>query len=650
MTTHPSPSLRTLAKLYGIETFYIDMRKRRQEASDESLLLVLRALGAHVQTVDDVPKALRARRDEIEQQLIEPVIVAWNGKLHEASRLPQRATLVLEDGTTADWPPRAPLPFGYHRLAVRRDGQSSEALLMSAPLKAHFPLSKNAWGVFAPVYSLHSKRSFGAGDLTDLETVIEWMQGLGGEVAATLPLLASFLEDPLEPSPYSPVSRVFWNEFYADPTRVPDFVSCSEAGRLVELKPKWTKLVDYRGTMAAKRHILEVMARWFFTATEGPRRSEFDRFVQADPEVIDYALFRAVADRQKMGWQSWPDRLRRGDIRIGDWDEEIQQYHLYAQWVVQDQLRHVAAKTREAGGLLYLDLPLGLHSSSYDAWRYPSLFVKGMSGGAPPDPVFTTGQNWAFPPMNPHVARTSRYAYAIKYIRNHLQYARLLRIDHVMGLHRLYWIPEGLSGDKGVYVRYPAEDMYAILCLESHRLGAGIVGENLGMVPPEVTRSMTRHNIRQLYVVQYETVVDSHRAKLRQPPAGCVASLNTHDMFPFQAFLEGIDIDDRVDLGFLSAKEAAAERKERVRVRKALGDLQKCLEFLARSEAGVVLVNLEDLWRETKPQNIPATTSERPNWRRRMRYSMDRLRTARQIQEALRKLNHDRKGTSSRQK
>ncbi len=132
---------------------------------------------------------------------------------------------------------------------------------------------------------------------------------------------------------------------------------------------------------------------------------------------------------------------------------------------------------------MYLDLPLGLHPDSFDTWRYPQLFVKGMSGGAPPDPVFTTGQNWAFQPVHPQAMRVDGYKYAIAYIRNHLRYARLLRIDHVMGLHRLYWIPEGMSGDRGLYVKYPAEEMYAILSLESHRANAGIVGENLGVVP-----------------------------------------------------------------------------------------------------------------------------------------------------------------------
>jgi 4-alpha-glucanotransferase len=173
--------------------------------------------------------------------------------------------------------------------------------------------------------------------------------------------------------------------------------------------------------------------------------------------------------------------------------------------------------------------------------------------------------------------------------------------------------------------------MYAILSLESHRAGAGIVGENLGVVPPVVNESMTRHNIRQLYVAQYETAVGYGEPGLRTPPAGCVASLNTHDLFPFQAFIEGKDIDERLRLKFINEEEAAAERREREGVRNALTQFvgenlfDGCVDFLAKSDASIVLLNLEDLWGETKAQNIPATTTEHPNWRRRMRYSMESL-------------------------
>jgi 4-alpha-glucanotransferase len=232
--------------------------------------------------------------------------------------------------------------------------------------------------------------------------------------------------------------------------------------------------------------------------------------------------------------------------------------------------------------------------------------------------------------------RLSRYQYVIAYLRNHFRYSKLLRIDHVMGLHRLYWIPNELSGDKGVYVEYPADELWAILSLESHRHEAGIVGENLGTVPPEVNEAMSQHDIRQMYVVQYEIMDNPDNPRLQQPPEKCVASVNTHDMPPFQAFLKGSDIDDRVDLGFIDEKMARTERQQRKLMRRAMSPSYKgILEFLSNSVANIVLVNLEDLWKETLPQNVPATSQERPNWRRLVRPSVEQIRRMTGVAEVL---------------
>jgi 4-alpha-glucanotransferase len=267
--------------------------------------------------------------------------------------------------------------------------------------------------------------------------------------------------------------------------------------------------------------------------------------------------------------------------------------------------------------------------------------------------MFTSGQDWSFPPMNPQVMRTSGHAYTIAMIRNHLRFARLLRIDHVMGLHRLFWIPEGMPGTQGLYVRYPSEEVYALLSVESHRYDAGIVGENLGLVPPEVNEALTRHNIRQLYIVQSEASVDSRKKPLRKPKEDVVASLNTHDMAPFQSIIDGKDIDDRLSLKFLDRKTALKERKTRNRLRKSLRKFlntknvfQGCVDYIGRSKASVVLVNLEDLWNETQPQNVPATTKERPNWRRRLRYSIEQMRVSRRIQKVLYRLGETRNSKS----
>ena len=603
-------SLLELARLYGIQTSYVDMTHQRRDADPEALLLVLQAMGADVNSMDDVPDALRSRKDELRERAVEPVVVAWDGKLG-----------------------RRRFEFGYHEIEIKR----RPVFVISAPTRAYFPANHRLWGIFAPIYALHSKRNPNAGDVTDFENLMDWIYSLGGSVAASLPLLGAFLDEPFQASPYSPATRLFWNQFYIDLDRIPEF----DGYRSGE-PPKKTKYVDYRGVMAYKRHILEELSHKFFSAATRERQQAFGKFVRENKAVEDYAKFRAVVDRQRTGWHDWPARLRDGTIRKDDYDEATKNYHLYSQWIIQDQLQALSQRAAARGQFLYLDLPLGLHSDGYDVWRNRDLFVDRVAGGAPPDPVFTRGQNWGFPPMNPESMRLNRYQYVIAFLRNHFQYAKLLRIDHVMGLHRLYWIPDELTGDKGVYVEYPAEELWAILSLESHRYRAGIVGENLGTVPPEVNAAMADHDIRQMYVVQYELMGDPEKPTLRPPPEKCVASLNTHDMPPFRAFLDGTDIDDRLDLGFLDEKSARDERKQRAKMRAALQNdghnsrnATRMLQFLSDSMANIVLVNLEDLWDETRPQNVPATSTERPNWRRRVRPTLEQIRKMSGVAEVL---------------
>jgi len=638
-----------LAKLYGIQPSYVDMREKTQKANIDTLLMVLQSLGAPVSKSDDIKSALQARKQELAARKIEPVIVAWNGKLAQSSINVSKigdASLILEDGSTSSWPP-ARLPMGYHKILICRNGHTHETLVISAPKRAHFPVSGRAWGIFAPVYGLHSKRNPGAGTLTELESLIDWMDEMGGQVAATLPLLPTFLDKPFEPSPYSPISRLFWNEFYLSPERSPEYPIHDSASRAPSASP----LVDYRREMVRKRRVLEKMSRSLFEQS-GRRREQMEEAVRMNPALSVYAQFRAVTDKAGTGWRNWPSRLKGGLIRESDYRQDDFRYHLYAQWLVQEQMQQLSERAARSSCVLYLDLPAGLHADGFDIWRYQNLFVQGISVGAPPDPLFTSGQNWSFPPMNPEALRADQYRYLIAVVRNHLRYARMLRIDHVMGLHRLFWIPDGMTGDQGVYVRYPADEIYAILSVESHRYGAGIVGENLGLVPESVNRALSRHNIRKLYVVQAEISQDSRHRLLKKPKTDSVASLNTHDMAPFRSFVDGLDIDDRLDLKFVDRKDAGKERKDRRRLRKSLRDFLKTkdlfqgsIEFLGKSKAGVVLINLEDVWEETQPQNVPATTKQRPNWRRRLRYSIEQIRESDKMQKLFERVN---KARSSR--
>ncbi|MFQ5816643.1 MAG: 4-alpha-glucanotransferase [Terriglobia bacterium] len=692
--------LQQLARLYGVETSYRDVFGHRWQASPEALLAVLRALGAPAERLQEVPAVLAARRQALGRQCMEPVVVAWDGGPTQLElQLPAEwanaaaaCRLDLETGDVrrldcdlARLPTLAAdevggvryvakrfalpgrLPHGYHRFTLEILGKTIESLIIAAPRKAYpSPASQTdkSWGVFLPLYALHSQRSWGAGDLSDLAALLDWVSGLGGSVVSTLPLLPAFLDEPFDPSPYAPVSRLFWNEFYIDVTRVPELQRCPAAQALLaspEVQREVRALrssprVDYRRQMALKRKVLEELARCFFTEPS-QRYAAFKHFLGGLPRVEDYARFRAVCERQRAPWSAWPQPLQDGVLKPEEYDETAKRYHLYAQWLLHEQFEALARNGREKGAGLYLDLPLGVHPAGYDVWQERAVFAVDACGGAPPDAVFTGGQNWGFPPLHPETIRETGYRYFIACLRHHLNYARLLRLDHVMGLHRLFWIPKGMGSREGVYVRYRAEELYAILSLESHRHKAWIVGENLGTVPAYVNPTMRRHNIQRMYVAQYQLVANPRRA-LRAISNDSLASLNTHDMPLFAAFWQGLDIKDRLTLGLLNQTSARRERKPRLALKRALvkffqregllkrssrdaqSVIRSCLAHLAASPARAVVVNLEDLWLETQSQNVPGTGAERPNWRLKARHALEAFCQLPPIVATLREMNH----------
>ncbi|HEX4961310.1 MAG TPA: 4-alpha-glucanotransferase [Thermoanaerobaculia bacterium] len=682
--------LLTLARMYGLQTAYHDALGRYVEAGPESLFATLRALQVPVEGFADVAEALAERRQELASRLVEPVIVAWDGHAPAVELRPgtaggslayhldleggeRRAQMVDLASLPETWAPEGgdrpgrrltlsePLPPGYHHLTVEVAGHSAQSLVISAPSRCYGGDGKPLWGVFLPLYALRTARSWGAGDFSDLETLAEWTAGLGGGVVGTLPLLAAFLDEPCEPSPYAPASRLFWNELYLDPRRLPEMEDCAAARRLIE-SPEFQRevealraapKVDYPRLMALKRRVLEELAYRFF-ARPGSREEELARFVASKPHLETYAAFRAVGDRRGEPWQVWPERPREGTLAPADYDEEDRRYYLWTQWAADQQMRALAGEARKRGPGLYLDIPLGVHGSAFDVWLERDLFAQEASAGAPPDSLFTQGQNWGFPPLQPDRLRERGYGHVIDCLRHHLEHAGMLRLDHVMQLHRLFWIPKGMDNAGGVYVTYPAEELYAVLALESHRHRAMIVGENLGTVPPEVYESMDRHQVYGMCVVQYELQPGS--AGVREPPAQTVASLNTHDMPTFQGFCQGKDVEELQSLGLYTPEQAQAERDRRGAIRRTLEEalppelrgrgaatqeaiLLRLLEHLAASPARMVLVNLEDLWHEMEPQNVPGTHTERPNWQRKARYSFEEFSTRAGVVEPLKRVD-----------
>jgi 4-alpha-glucanotransferase len=412
--------------------------------------------------------------------------------------------------------------------------------------------------------------------------------------------------------------------------------------------------VDYRRVAAAKRSVLSAAAAGLFSGG-GRRREELEAFGAANPKLEDYSTFRAYGEAAGGPWQEWPSEERAGRLSPSEVSEKARNYHRYVQFVASDQL---TAARASAGAGLMLDLPLGVHPAGYDVWRERGAFLHSSTSGAPPDPMNAKGQNWGNPPLHPEGIRAAGYDYVIDYVRRLMTHSRVIRIDHVMGLHRLFVLPPGHDASAGVYIRYHPEESYAILSLESHRSGTMVVGEDLGTVPPECRRAMPRHRVYGCHVAEWGIRTEG----LEPPPPSTVASLATHDMAPFAAWWRGLDITERLELGLLTAEDAARDTAQRQRDRKLLVDalvarrllkrpkrgtdpetqvLDAWLKFLAGSDARGMLVFLEDLWGEVHSQNIPGTRDEQhPNWRWRIPHSLEAVRSLPEVVGRLR-LVHD---------
>ena len=683
-----------------MKTAYFDIEGRIHQPKPEALVAILKALGAALDSPEGAEDAFRQERLSHWRALAEPVAVAWDGHLpgltlrlaeREASEklilhigregaelerreidlgsLPalRRVAVESEPFVIKRLPSVSGLPSGYHRLELELGERRHQMLVIAAPATVYQPPeARRQWGMFVPLYAVHSRRSWGAGDLGDLDRLATWTRELGGEVVATLPLLAAWLAEPFEPSPYMPASRLFWNELFIDMDALPELDRCEAARALLasseyeEALPalRSARRIDYRHQMRLKRRVLEPLSESFFSS-DSDRLDLFERFLEAHPRVVDYAQFRAATERRGVPWPAWPGPQREGHLRRGDYDERAKRYHLYVQWLMHEQVGRLGRRCRDEGPALYLDMPLGVHPDGYDVWRERETFVQGVNGGAPPDDFFSLGQNWGFPPTHPRAIRRQGYAYTIDSIRTLMQPASILRIDHVMNLHRLYWIPQGMPATDGVYVRYPAEELYAILSLESHRNATMLIGEDLGTVPDAVRQTMDRRKMERMYVMQFSCRADSH-APIQPPPAGTLASLNTHDTPTYAGFLRGDDVGLRRRMGLIEEPQEHELRAAREHLRRALtvyfyhnglmhGDatpqamLGAALKWLASSPARLVLVNLEDLWAETEPQNVPGTHRERPNWRLRARAPLEEFEAQEWIAALLRDLGERRK-------
>lgn len=695
-STSRHEALLELARLCRVETSFHDFHGRLYEAREEALCAILRELGVDLDAPDWAEHALRERRAALATRRVEPVAVVWDdggGAVEVSLPSGERARtaflrLTLEDGgerreevdlTRLEATPfdlgggfaidrlRVPLPedlsLGYHGLEVVLDDDAPRhALVVAAPRLAYSPRGR-FWGAFLPAYAVTSANGDGCGTLGTFAQLIEWVESHGGSLVGSTPLLATFLRDPFVPSPYAPASRLFWNELYVDPTDAPEF-----GGRASELfesdefrreradlrKEPW---IEYRRTADTRRRLLEAMAE--DVETRFPARLQaFRGYLAEHPRLVDYARFRARCEDVGCGWRGWPSTELPAGL---DLDDPRVRYHAYAQWLAHEQLERVGAEAAKRGLGLYLDFPVGVHPDAYDVWAHRELFARGVASGAPPDALFSGGQDWDFPPLHPEAIRRDGYRYLRECVRQHLRYAGVLRIDHVMAFHRLYWIPRDFQPTEGVYVHYRPEELHAVFNLESHREKALLLGEDLGTVPDEVRASMREHGLLRMHVAQFAFRNDPEDA-LELPPEDSVTCLNTHDTPTFAGFWNEKDLDTFGEIECLPPDEIERQRQGRAGTREALPrylekrgvldpdappserEIAHALHLtLARSEARVVMLNLEDVWGETRPQNVPGTGFERPNWQRRATLTIEGIAADDDVAERLDEIDRERR-------
>jgi 4-alpha-glucanotransferase len=359
----------------------------------------------------------------------------------------------------------------------------------------------------------------------------------------------------------------------------------------------------------------------------------------------------------------WPENFRVGWIPNGTFSESDRDVYLYSQWLADLQLNNLRKSFAQQGIGLYMDMPLGTHPDGFDCWFEPEVFANKVKGGAPPDGFFTEGQDWGFQPSHPEQTRQNGHQYFRQIVKKMTSCSSMVRIDHAMSLQRLYWIPEGFQATEGLYVHYPTDELFAVLMLESQRQKCPLVGEDLGTVTPEIRERLEKHGIIRMYVGQFECSPESV-PPFNQPGKGTVTSLNTHDTPTATAFWLGLDIDLRREMNLLDEHQYQQEQHSRAMLRKVFSEYFGCTETdiitekteevlkawmleLAQSPAQFFLVNLEDLWLEKLPQNVPGTGHERPNWQRRSALSLEEIQSDPRVVEFLKKLDLVRKMSSS---
>lgn len=657
-----------LARLQGVATHYTTDLGCRADTSPDTLRAVLAALGVDTSTPGSIRGALAERRQALAARLLPPSVVLRAGRPPVGLPAPSGAELwaETEDGRrhriSALGKELADLPVGRHTLHAVRGAHAEAVPLLVAPERLPGP-DRRRWGFLVQLYSVLSRRSWGLGDLGDLTELAGWAGGLGADFVLLNPLYA-YVPGPLpDPSPYRPSSRRQADPMYLRVEAVPEYAalppgSREHIGQLIDRVGMLNQdvlaggLIDRQTVRELKLRALELVYR---VPLSPDRQEAYRRYVDAEgPHLADFALWSALAEVHGPHWRSWPAGLRSPDgPGIGPARAALAgrvEFHSRLAWLVDEQLteaQRVATGAGMAIGLMH-DLAVGVDPEGVDAWYYQRYLAEGMTVGCPPDDFNRSGQDWGLPPWRPDTLAEAGYAPFTEVLRATLRRSGALRLDHIMGLFRLWWIPEGAGASEGTYVRYDHEALLGVLTLEAHRAGGMVIGEDLGTVEPGVREELAERGILGTSVLRFEYLGGSEERSGPLPPehwrADCLATLTTHDLPSTTAWLDGehISLCDRLGLLTQPVAEAraaaAAERDGWLAELERSGvldtgdtDPDPCPEgeadrvpsrtalalhrFLARTPAKLLGVWLPDTVGDRRPQNLPGTSDEYPNWR-----------------------------------
>ncbi|MEU8016031.1 4-alpha-glucanotransferase [Micromonospora parva] len=642
--------LAALANAHGVSTWYEDWRHRRVEVAPETVVGVLGLLGVDATSPTAIADALAAARAVDRNALPETVVLT-----HGRSRaLPGPGVLTLEDGgrRPVDGELPANLPLGWHRLACA----DREVTVVVVPRR--LPVPPRAWGWMLQLYALTSERSWGMGDLGDLAEFTEWAGANGAGLVLLNPLHAVGPAHPVATSPYSPASRRFVNPLYLRVSDTAAYRAADPATRAVvdALRPDRGPLIDYDKVWSAKRHALELLH---------PYARPVD--LAADPALTSFATWCALAERHGNDWRAWPAQLRHPDApAVAEQRRQLADrvaFHAWLQQLCDEQLDAVTTAARAAGmplGVVH-DLAVGIDPGGADGWQLADVLAQGVRVGAPPDDFNQLGQDWGLAAWRPDRLAATGYAAYRDMLRRALRHAGGLRVDHVAGLWRLWWVPPGGGAAEGTYVRYDAEAMLGILALEAHRAGAVVVGEDLGTVQPAVTRGLRGRNMLGSTVLWFARDDNGDFVPPARWPRNALATISTHDLPTAPGFLTGEHVRVRDELKLLGTDvaveqaRAAADRdrlltmlraenllpeptpqlpavtvasvgaEQRTDADPALPDANATPDdgevvvamhaALAASPTRLIGVSLYDVLGEVRQPNMPGTVDEYPNWR-----------------------------------